>query len=301
MKFITSDSPHIFERIDKQRIMLAVITALLPTAIIGIYFFGKNAFFIIAISIATALLTDTLIKTLLKRKVSIDFSVIITGLLIALILPPTVPIWIPIIGSAFAIAIAKWAFGGPGHVIFNPALAARAFLVASWPVLMATWVMPDGITGATPLSVLKMQGIKSVSYQQLFLGNISGTIGETSALALIIGGIFLLLIKKIDWRIPSTYIGTVFILTLVFGKDSLFHILAGGLIIGAFFMATDYTTSPITKNGKLLFGFGCGLLTALIRLFSGLPEGVMYSILIMNAFTPLIDRYLRPKPFGWKK
>jgi electron transport complex protein RnfD len=258
--------------------------------------------FIILFSVLSAVLTEGIIQKFLKKPLTIlDGSAVITGLLLGLILPPTVPIWIPISGAVFAIAIGKHVFGGLGFNIFNPALVGRAFLVASWPLLMTKWISPDGITGATPLGILKLEGIKAVGYSQLFFGNISGSIGETSALALLIGALFLFYKKIISWRIPSIYIGTVFLLTLIFGKDPLFYILSGGLFIGAFFMATDYVTSPITKNGKLIFGFGCGLLTVIIRLYSGLPEGVMYSILLMNALTPLIDRYTAPKPFGFVK
>ena len=235
---------------------------------------------------------------------SISLAAFITGLLLALVLPVTVPLWIPVLGSIFAIAIAKFAFGGLGFNIFNPALAGRAFIIASWPALVSKYITPDGITSATPLTVLKIQGQQALTqtfpnlYQKLFVGNIAGAIGETSALALLFGAGFLFYKKIIDWRIPSLYIGTVFVLSFIFGYNPIFSILAGGLLIGAFFMATDPVTSPTTKNGRLIFGFGCGFLTVIIRGFSGLPEGVMYSILLMNALTPLIDRYTIPKPFG---
>ena len=300
MSLIKSASPHITDKELTERIECFTILALIPAVVASLYFFGLKAFFIIIVGVIIAALTDILIDKLKKKKFKIPFGAMVTGLLLALTLPPTIPLFVPIVGSFVAISIVKHVFGTRSH-IFNPALAGRAFLVAAWPVLMSKWITPDGVTGATPLGALKIAGEKIASYSQLFFGNISGTIGETSALALLIGAAFLFFMKVIDWKIPLAYVGTVFILTFAFGKDPLFHILAGGLMLGAFFMATDYVTTPITKKGRLIFGVGCGLLTVVIRLFSGLPEGVMYSILLMNAFTPLIERYTRPKPFGYLK
>lgn len=300
-KLTISSNPHIKDRDNVNKVIWCVVLALLPAAAAGIYFFGINALLTILLSVSSAVVTELIIQKLSGKDITVkDGSAVLTGLLLALILSPLVPWWIPILGSVFAIAIGKEIFGGLGHNIFNPALAGRAFLVASWPALMTVWLIPDGVTGATPLGLLKLQGIKT-GYLQLFLGNIGGCIGETSAVALLIGAAFLFYKKVIDWRIPSAYIGTVFILALIFGQDPIFHVLAGGLLIGAFFMATDYVTSPITRNGKLIFGFGCGFLTIILRLFSGYPEGVMFSILLMNAATPLIERFTRPKPFGYKK
>jgi len=300
MSLIKSASPHITDKELTERIECFTILALIPAVVASLYFFGLNAFFIIIVGVIIAALTDILIDKLKKKKFKIPFGAMVTGLLLALTLPPTIPLFVPVVGSFVAISIVKHVFGTRSH-IFNPALAGRAFLVAAWPVLMSKWITPDGVTGATPLGALKIAGEKIASYSQLFFGNIGGTIGETSALALLIGAAFLFFMKVIDWKIPLAYVGTVFILTFAFGKDPLFHILAGGLMLGAFFMATDYVTTPITKKGRLIFGVGCGLLTVVIRLFSGLPEGVMYSILLMNAFTPLIERYTRPKPFGYLK
>lgn len=300
-KLTVSANPHIKDKDNVNRIMWYVVLALLPVSIVGVYFFGMGALLIIILSVISAVLTEFVIQKFMKQKITIkDGSAVLTGLLLALILSPLVPWWIPVLGSAFAIAIAKHAFGGLGHNIFNPSLAGRAFLVASWPTLMAVWLLPDGVTGATPLGMLKLEGIKT-GYAQLFIGNIGGTIGETSAIAILIGAAFLFYKKIIDWRIPAAYIGAVFVFALLFGQDPLFHILAGGLLIGAFFMATDYVTSPITKNGKLVFGIGLGFLTIIIRLYSGLAEGVMYSILLMNSVVPLIDRFIKPKPFGFKR
>jgi len=300
-KLTISVNPHIKDKDNVNSIMWFVILALVPAAIAGIYFFKTKALITIFLSIISAVLTEMIIQKLTKTPITIkDGSAFLTGLLLALILSPLVPWWIPVLGAVFAISIGKMVFGGLGHNIFNPALAGRAFLVASWPALMTAWLLPDGTTGATPLGLLKLEGIKT-TYSQLFFGNIGGCIGETSAIALLIGAAFLLYKKIINWRIPSAYIGTVFVFALIFRQDPIFHILSGGLLIGAFFMATDYVTSPLTKKGKLIFGFSCGFLTIVLRLFSGYPEGVMFSILLMNAATPLIERFTKPKPFGFKK
>ncbi|MBW2974820.1 RnfABCDGE type electron transport complex subunit D [Candidatus Woesearchaeota archaeon] len=293
-----SASPHIRERDNVNKIMRYVILALMPAAITGVYFFGMRALWIILLSASSAVLTEFLIQRCTGRKITIkDGSALLTGLLLALVLSPLVPWWIAVLGAVFAVAIGKQVFGGLGHNIFNPALAGRAFLVISWPVLMTKWLLPDGVTGATPLALLKLEGIKT-GYSGLLIGNIGGCIGETSAIALLIGAAFLLYKKVIDWRIPVSYIGTALVFALIFRQDPIFHILAGGLLIGALFMATDYVTSPITPNGRLIFGAGCGFLTILLRLFSGYAEGVMFSILLMNAAVPLIERYTRKRPFG---
>jgi electron transport complex protein RnfD len=301
-KLDVSVSPHIRKEEDVSKIMWLVVLALVPAMLAGVIFFKFRALLIILVSALSAVLTEALIQKLTKKQVSIkDGSAALTGFLLALVIPPTVPLWVPIIGSFFAVAIAKHAFGGLGFNIFNPALAGRAFLVASWPLLLTTWVLPDGTTGATPLGTLALKGINSFTYGQLFLGNIAGSLGETSVLALLIGAAFLFYKKIIDWRTPVAYLATVAVLSIIFGQDPLFHLLVGGLILGAFFMATDYVTTPITAKGRLIFGIGCGVLTVLIRLFGALPEGVAFSILLMNAFTPLIDRYTKTKPFGFKK
>jgi len=313
-------SPHVFDRITTRKIMLSVILALIPAAVAGVYFFGLRALYVILTSCTSALVFEYLCNRLMGRKVSVyDGSALLTGLLLALILPPHVPLWIPVVGAFVAIAIAKQAFGGLGANIFNPALVGRAFLVASWPVLLTSWpqiLAPgspawlgsvDAVTSATPLGVRKTQGLaaavnflglKSDAYWHLFTGSVGGSLGETSALLLLAGGLCLIAAKIIDWRIPAVFIGSVFVLSAALGEDPLFHILSGGLFLGAFFMATDYVTSPTTKKGRLIFALGCGVITVAIRFFSGLPEGVSYSILIMNALTPLIDRHIRPRRFG---
>ena len=293
MKFQASPAPHAATNLVSNKIKILFIISLIPVIISSIYFFGLYALFIILTSTIGAVLTEIILQKLSKSKIKPRLGTIITGLLLGLILPPTVPLWIPAIGSAFAIAIGKYAFG-VGNNIFNPALVGRAFLLAAWPMIMTKWVF-DGITSATPLAV---EGSKSTLYNSLFLGSVSGSIGETSALAILIAAIFLLYKKIIDWRTVVSYIGGVLILAIVLGQDPVFHILAGGVLFGAVFMATGYMSTPVTKNGRLIFGFGCALLTMIIRLYAGAPEGVTFAILMMNALTPLIDRYTIPKPFG---
>jgi electron transport complex protein RnfD len=235
---------------------------------------------------------------------------VLTGLLLAYNLPPDVPFWLPIVGSVFAIAIGKQVFGGLGQNIFNPALVGRVFLMASWPRYMTTFTKPlnyDAITSATPLAMIKEgKVIENISYLDLFLGKRGGCIGEVCILALLIGATFLFVKGYISWHIPMPYIITVGLLTYIFGPkglfsgDWIFQILSGGLILGAFFMATDYVTSPLTRKGQIIFGIGCGLITAVIRLWGGYPEGVSYAILMMNAATPVIDRYTKNRIYGTK-
>lgn len=312
-KLILSSSPHIRSEEDVLKIMRAVIYALLPASIASIYFFGLRSLFLILTCVVAAVLTEFVFEKIRKREVTItDSSAIITGLLLALTLPPEFPYFAAVIGAVVAIVIGKQIFGGLGYNIFNPALVGRAFLVAAFPVLMTTWERSlqwlhptvETITTATPLALMKFEG-QSTSYLKLFLGNVSGCIGETSVLALLIGAAFLLYKGYINWRIPTGVLGSVVIFGGLFWlinpakyPDPLFHLLAGGLIIGAFFMATDLVTTPITQRGCFIFGVGVGALVVLIRLFGGLPEGVMYAILIMNALTPLINRYTRPRIFG---
>ncbi|AEE96351.1 RnfABCDGE type electron transport complex subunit D [Mahella australiensis] len=308
-QLVVSSSPHVRSESSVSGIMLDVVIALVPTIIAAAIFFGMRALFIIGISIATAVLTEALIQYLMKKPVTInDWSAVVTGLLLAFNLPPTAPWWLAVIGSAFAIAIVKQLFGGLSYNFLNPALAARAFLLASWPVRMTAWVQPgvDAVTTATPLAILK--GTEAAgqlpSLMDMFVGNIGGTIGETSALALLIGAAYLLYKRVINWRIPFVYMATVGVLTWILGPDGaftgqpLYHVLGGGLILGAFFMATDYVTSPVTPLGQIIMGLGCGIITVVIRLYGGYPEGVSYSILFMNVATPLIERYTVPKKFG---
>lgn len=305
---VVSSSPHIRSEASVNRIMLDVIIALIPACIVSVYLFGAGALQTLVLGIGAAVITEWALQKLMKKPVTVDdLSAAVTGLLLALCIPPTVPWWIPIVGSFIAIAIAKFPFGGLGYNIFNPAHIGRAFLLASWPVIMTTWKWPirefpgvanlDAVTSATPLAMMKLSET-ATPYINLFLGNIAGSAGETSAAALLLGAVYLLYRRVISWQIPAAYLTTVIIGAIAFRQDPIFHLLAGGLILGAFFMATDYTTSPVTPRGQLIFGFGCGLLTILIRLYGGYPEGVCYSILIMNAITPLIDRYTQPRIYG---
>lgn len=312
-----SIGPHIKDKVSTKRIMWAVTFSLLPAGGAGIFIFGMNSLFVIISSVAAAVITEALTLAVRKKDIGAvwDGSAVLTGLLLAYNLPPQSPLWMPVAGSFFAIAIGKQVFGGLGHNIFNPALAGRAFLMISWPLYMTTWQLPrwrtDAVTGATPLALYK-QGealiMKGSSYWDLFIGNRGGCIGEVCVIALLAGAAYLLIKKYISWHIPITFLATVALMSWAFNGraglftgDALFFTLAGGLVLGAFFMATDYVTSPLSSRGKLIFGAACGVLTFLIRKFAGYPEGVSYSILIMNAATPIIDRYTFPKWFGWRR
>ncbi len=356
-ELILSNPPHIRSEQSVRSIMWMVVLSLTPAAVYSVFLFGLNALLMMVIAVAAAVLSEALYQFLMKKPIAVtDGSAVTTGLLLAMNIPPDAPLWIAGIGSAFAVIIAKQLFGGLGFNIFNPALAGRAFLLASWPVYMTTkWHkftptnslsqditnlagLPDkafdAITAATPLGALKevpkLLGDLNVApeslyklifsekmLKSLFMGNIGGCIGETSALLLLIGALFLLYKRIITWHIPVSYIGTVALIMLAYYsfaripgaenishftlKAVLFHVLSGGLILGAFFMATDMVTSPVTKKGMILFGIGCGVLASVIRLWGGYPEGVSYSILLMNAVVPLIDRFTKPRVFGKSK
>lgn len=314
-KVLVSSSPHIRSSESINTVMRDVVIALLPATVAGIWYFGISAAVVTVLSILSAMATEAGIQKLRKQKVSInDWSAVVTGLLLAMNLPSTAPWWLAVLGSAFAIAIVKHAFGGLGHNFMNPALAARAMLLAAYPVEMTGWVTSgaDAISTATPLAIIKdglsigpNAAYELPSLMDLLVGNVGGCLGETSALALIVGGLYLIYRGVISIRIPAAYIGTVAVLTLALnGFDSLmmvYHLLAGGLMLGAFFMATDYASSPITKKGQIIFGIGCGLITTIIRFFGGYPEGVSYSILLMNVAAPLIEKYTGPRVFGGAK
>ena len=304
-----SSSPHIRSQETTQKIMRDVTIALLPAAAFGVYNFGMSALIVLVVSVLSAIGAEALSQVIRKQPITVnDFSAVVTGLLLGMNLPSTVPIWIPIIGSAFAILIVKQAFGGLGHNFMNPALAARAMLVASWPVQMTTWVAvkADAVTTATPLGILK-EGlpVDLPSLSDLLIGSTGGCIGETSSVLLLLGGAFLIYRGIISFKIPGIYIGTVAVLTLILtGFDvnlTIINIFAGGLILGAFFMATDYASSPITPRGQIIYAVGMGILTTIIRLYGGYPEGVSYSILLMNVAAPLIDKYSKPRVFGGGK
>jgi electron transport complex protein RnfD len=322
-QLVVSSSPHIKARTDTARIMYFVCLALLPTAAASIIIFGLKSLIAISVSVLTCVVTEWITEIIFKREITIkDGSAVVTGMLLAFTLPPTAPFWMVIIGAVVAIFLVKQLFGGLGYNIFNPALAARAVLLTSFPVYMTTWIKPvasflytadaatavssltaDGVTAASYLGLLK-EGLRAgavnnpYSYWDLFFGFVPGSLGETCKLTLLIGAAFLLLIRIIDWKIPLPYIATVAILSFCFGRDPLAAVLSGGLILGAFFMATDMVTSPTTRWGKIIFGIGCGVITALIRSYGGFPEGVCYSIILMNCLTPLLDKYVRPRVFG---
>lgn len=308
---ILESSPHFKTKIGTPQIMYVVILLLLPMCIAGVYFFGWAALIRILLSLVTALLTEFVFLKLRKKDISpvFDGSAAVTGILLALTLPPTLPLSDVVIGSVVAISIGKQLFGGLGYNIFNPALVGRAFLQAAFPVDMTTWVKPfyfnlDSITSATPLGGFKIDGV-STALNKLTLGNTGGCIGETSAILIIIAGIILILLKMADWKIPvsiiitvSVFAGILHLIDPVKYQDPLFYLFSGGLMLGAFFMATDMVSSPITPLGSIIFGVGIGIVVMVIRVFGGLPEGMMYSILFMNCFVPLLNRYTKPKIFG---
>lgn len=305
--FVVSGTPHVRSKESIQSIMRDVIIALVPATAAGIYYFGLRALILIVAAIISAVFFEWLYEKITKKPVTInDLSAVVTGLLLAMNLPASAPVWVAIVGSAFAIIFAKQLFGGLGQNFINPALAGRAFLLASYPTEMTTWVVPNGLaadaaTYATPLAQLK-NGTLDASLGQLVMGQVGGTIGETCAIALIIGGLYLLYKHVISWKIPVIYIATVFILFAVIGRHGMRmpvqEIFAGGVMLGGIFMATDYASSPVTPKGQIIFAVGAGLLTYLIRTFGGYPEGVSYSILIMNCCVPLIERFTEPTIFG---
>jgi electron transport complex protein RnfD len=302
-QFAVSSGPHRHYWLSAHRMMyLTLLVLMLPTAA-AVYFFGYYALSVITVSIASALATEYLIKRLRGRPFAMDGSAVVIGLLLALLMPPTIPLWMVVVGAFVAIAIVKEAFGGLGHYIFNPALGGIAFMYACFPIEMITWVEPIGFswevtTAAAPLSETFAENTDKLA---MFLGDTSGGLGETSALLILIAGIALITLRVIDWRIPLVYTTTSFIFSAILGADPVFQLLSGSLMLGAFFLATDWVTSPLTHKGKLLFGFGAGILLVLIRLYGDMPEGVVYSILLMNAATPLIDRFVKPKPYSFKK
>jgi Na+-translocating ferredoxin:NAD+ oxidoreductase subunit D len=307
-KLTISVSPHISSPVGTADIMKDVIKALIPAIAVGIYFFRGSAIGVIVASVAGCVLSEVLLQKLRHRPLETgNYSSFLTGLLLAMVLPPALPLWMAFLGGVVAIVLGKEIFGGIGCNIFNPALLARAFLMAAFPVALTTWRQPitlDAVTTATPLGLAKFEAY-ATPFSLLATGNIPGCIGETSAVALLLGIAYLLYRKVIDYRIPASYAGTVIIFSGITHLIApsvylgpVFHIFAGGFILGAGFMATDPVTSPVTARGRWIFGAGCGLITMTIRLWGGLPEGVMYSILLMNACTPIINRVTRPRRFG---
>ncbi|NOZ25558.1 MAG: RnfABCDGE type electron transport complex subunit D [Nitrospirae bacterium] len=324
-ELLVTVSPHIRSDETVSRIMWTVSLSLLPAFVLGVYFFGPKAVYVTALCIIGSLFSEWLVQKMTGKEVTLsDGSAFLTGLLLGMNMPASAPFYIPLVSSFVAVAITKQLFGGIGYNIFNPALVGRAFALITWPRAMTSWIEPtaafvglDAKTTATPLGLLKEGGMqkllevfgdKTSLYMDLLLGHRAGSLGETSVIALLIGGAFLLYKRYITWHIPFSFLTTVAVLAWVFGGkgglftgDPLLHLLSGGLMLGAIFMATDYVTCPSTRTGQVVFGIGCGLLTILIRLKAGYPEGVMFAILLMNCFAPMIDRNLKSKVFGLKK
>ena len=308
-KLIVSSSPHLNGKRTTQNIMLDVIIGLAPAMLASIVYFGVKAAAVILTCVASCVLSEFICRKVMKRPQTVgDLSCVVTGVLLALNLPATIHPLIAVFGSVVAIVVVKQMFGGIGQNFVNPALTARIILMNSFPARMTHWVAPfdyaataDSITTATPLGILKEGGGELPSYLDLFLGKTGGCLGETCALAILIGGIYLIARRVISPVIPVTYLATAAVFSLLFGRDPIFDLLSGGLMLGAFFMATDYTTSPLYFWGRVVFAIGCGALTLVIREFGSLPEGVSYSILLMNILTPLIERYIKPKAFGSPK
>ena len=313
-----SSNPHVRDKMTTGRIMQLVVLALLPTTLFGIWNFGFRAFLVVLVTVASSVFFEWLYDRLMHKKNTVtDFSAAVTGLLLALNMPPQIPLWMPVLGSAFAIIVVKQLFGGLGQNFMNPALAARCFLMISFTGKMTEFAVDklsgyhciDTVTGATALAELKNSGFTadSISVKNLFIGNIHGTIGETSALAILIGAVILLAFKVIDLKIPLTYIGSfaVFVIFYMLGTGKGFdvnylfsHLFGGGLMLGAWFMATDYVTTPITPKGQLIYGCCLGVVTAIFRLFGGSAEGVSYAIIFCNLLVPLIEKVTKPVAFG---
>ncbi len=315
---LLSSSPHSFTPVSTSRIMLSVIIALIPAVGYGVYLYGFSALALILVSVISAVAAEFVFRKAIKATTTIgDFSAVITGLLLALILPPKTPLWMAALGAIFAIVVAKEFFGGLGANPFNPALIGRAFLLMSFPAAITTWSMPNGLalaadatSAATPLALMK-QGASLADVatyfgasdtgaflRQLFMGYRSGSLGESSILLILLGGLFLIGIGVVQWIVPVSVLASTFVFAWVFGMNPLFALLTGGVVFGAFFMATDYSTRPLTPAGQALFGIGIGLITVIIRKFGGFPEGVTYSILIMNIITPFLNK-IRVKKYGY--
>ncbi len=323
MDIVLAPSPHFRSRMTIESAMYGVILALLPGIAVGVYFFGPNALRVLFLSVLGCLFFEGLALKMRGMDLSPlkDGSALLTGLLLAMNVPSILPSWMVLIGAAVAIGLGKQVYGGLGYNPFNPALVARIFLLISYPVAMTSWPAPkpfsfylDAVTKATPLGDMKTTVMMTgkigesvdVGFLNPFIGNVGGSLGEISAIALLIGGIYMLVRKIITWHIPVSFLGTVFILTGIAWllnpakyATPTFHLVSGGLMLGALFMATDYVTSPVTAKGMILFGIGCGVITVSIRLFGGYPEGVAFAILLMNGATPIIDRYTRPRVFGY--
>ena len=312
-----SSSPHIRNEDSTRQIMLDVVIALLPALAVAVFVFGARSLVMTVVSVLGCVFFEWLYNKLMKKPLTVnDGSAVVTGMLLAFTLPVTAPYWVVLIGDFFAIIIVKCLYGGIGQNFINPALGGRAFLMASWPVAMTTWCKvqtslpllstPEITSSATPLTFLKEGNLPAETLQNAALGMVGGSMGEVSALALLIGGVYLLYRRVITWHIPVSFLGTVAVITFLFPKGDLsgatfmaYELVCGGLMLGAIFMATDYATSPVTKKGQIIYGIGCGLLTVLIRYFGSYPEGVSYAILLMNACCFLIEKISRPKKYGF--
>ena len=308
MKLTVASSPHIRGDFKSSRIMFDVMLALIPAMVLGIWMHGVRSLVVTLVSIASCVFMEWMYSVLTKtRNTVVDGSALVTGMLLAMTLPATVPYWLVLVGAAFAIIFVKALCGGLGQNIFNPALSARGFMMLVAPAYMVRFEGVDGVTAATPLHHMVMPALPEESILDMFLGNCPGSIGEISALALLIGGAYLVYRKVISVRIPAAYLGSVAVLTLIFHKTDapidwmLYSLFSGGLMLGAIFMATDYATSPVTAKGQVIYGIGCGILTVVFRYFGLFPEGVTYAILLMNALVWIIDRHTAPRRFGVKK
>ncbi|MDD3222532.1 MAG: RnfABCDGE type electron transport complex subunit D [Clostridia bacterium] len=305
-KLIVSSSPHISSPVKTKNIMLDVIIALIPALIASIYYFGPRAILVVCVTVAACVISEFISRKVMKRSQTIgDLSAVVTGILLAFNYPVGLPLWIAAIGGVVAIVMVKQMFGGLGHNFANPAITARIILMTSFALRMTTWVAPfawrgtvDATSTATPLAIMASGQGELPTYLQMFLGERAGTLGETCIVALLIGGIYLVAKKVISPIIPVCYIATVFVFSAILGQDPVMQILSGGLFLGAIFMATDYVTCPITNKGKVIYALGCGIITVMIRQFGSLPEGVSFSILLMNILTPHIENLTTPKAFG---
>jgi len=321
LKLTVSSSPHVNSPVNTRSLMLDLIIALVPALCVGTYFFGPRALVLTAVSVLGCEIFEWLYNAIMKKPQTMgDLTAAITGILLAFVCPVALPYWAILIGDFFAIIVTKTLFGGLGKNFLNPALSGRAFLMLSYASYMSTWVKPgvknwmgvtasvtDAVSSATPMAALHTGAMPSASLVDTVVGNVGGCIGEVSALALLCGGIYLVVRGVINIRIPATYIGTVAVISLIFSRGNphvgwmLYQLTSGGLMLGAFFMATDYVTSPCTPKGEIIFGVGCGLLTMFIRYFGGFPEGVSYAILLMNVCVPIIEKYTHPSRFGVTK
>ncbi len=307
MKLFISTAPHIRSANDTARIMRDVVIALLPTTIAGVYYFGYRAAIVLAVSIISAIFAEWVWQRLSKQPVRIgDLSALVTGLILGLNLPPTAPWWLACIGSALAIILIKQLFGGIGHNFMNPALAARGILLVSWPAAMiasgsaSAYTLPSAFPGTDAVASATLLGENgfTASLHDMFIGNIPGSIGEVCKAAILLGLLYMLIRKVVSWRIPVIFLGVFALCSFLFGNDPAAQVLSGGVMFGAVFMATDYTTSPMSSLGQLIFAAGCGLMVALIRSFGSYPEGVTFAILLMNIITPLLDKYIKPRIYG---